>query len=295
MNNNNSSNLSNNQVRDLVKCEICGQEMQSLASHLFRKHNINTETYRQLYPGAKTLSDYLTREQSERVKGDKNPAYQHGGKFSPFSKNFVKGTENIEATKKRAAKTRLENGNNSTNIEYWLKKTDGDVEEAQKLLSERQTTFSLEKCIQKHGEEKGRRVWLDRQEKWHKNFKKSNFSKISQELFWSIADKLDSLEHIYFAQLDENKIKNDTGKNHELKLKLERVILPDFINTNTKKIIEFDGVYWHGKIGHGNKKRIENRDEILIDNGYTILHINEDDYKNNKQGTVDRCLNFLME
>ena len=32
---------------------------------------------------------------------------------------------------------------------------------------------------------------------------------------------------------------------------------------------------------------------ILSNDGYVILHINELDYKNDKQGTVEKCLNFL--
>ena len=37
-----------------------------------------------------------------------------------------------------------------------------------------------------------------------------------------------------------------SGNNNELRLRLnEKLILPDFIDTNLNKIIEFDGTYWH--------------------------------------------------
>jgi very-short-patch-repair endonuclease len=73
------------------------------------------------------------------------------------------------------------------------------------------------------------------------------------------------------------------------------MILPDFIDIEKKKIIEFDGTYWHGKIGHGNKEREEQRDQILINFGYTVLHMNESEYKNNKQSVIEKCINFLTQ
>lgn len=230
----------------------------------------------------------------DRVKGKNNPAFQHGGKYSPFSDKFIYAdtTDKTELVEK-VKQSKIENNSDTTKIEYWLKKTNGNVEEAEKLLSERQVTFSLEKCVIKYGYEKGRKVWLKRQEKWHSNYKKSNFSKISQELFWEICKELNSLEHIYFAELNENKEKDSSGINNELKLTLEKVILPDFIDLNQKKIIEFDGTYWHGKVGHGNKSREEERDNILLNNGYTIVHINENEFKNDKKGIIQKCIEFL--
>lgn len=91
----------------------------------------------------------------DSVKGDKNPAYQHGGKFSPFSDKFIHADKiDIPELYKQVAKTRSDNNNDITTIEYWLKKTEGNLDEAEKLLSERQSTFSLEKCIEKHGKKK---------------------------------------------------------------------------------------------------------------------------------------------
>ena len=266
--------------------------MKDLTSHIFRKHNIKAAQYKELYPNMPIRSDALLQKQSERTKGDKNPAYQHKGKYSPFSMNFIHGTENVEKTKRKAKENKTKNKDN-TQIEYWLKKTGGNLDEAEKLLSQRQSTFSLKSCIEKHGEKEGKQIWLNRQERWHKSYKKSNFSKISQELFWSVSKQINNLNDIYFAQLNENKEKDLSGTNHEIRLKLEKVVLPDFIDVKKRKIIEFDGTYWHGKVGHGNKEREIERDMLLSNDGYVILHINELDYKNDKQGTVEKCLNFL--
>ena len=279
-------------MNNSVTCQMCGQQMKELTSHIFRKHNIKAQEYRKLYPGSPIRCESLLQKQSERIKGDKNPGYQHDGKYSPFSLKYIHGTDNVEATKRKAKENKTKDKDN-TQIEYWLKKTSGNLDEAKKLLSQRQTTFSLKSCIEKHGEKEGKQIWLNRQERWHKSYKKSNFSKISQELFWSVSKQINNLNDIYFAQLNENKEKDLSGTNHEIRLKLEKVVLPDFIDVKKRKIIEFDGTYWHGKVGHGNKEREIERDMLLSNDGYVILHINELDYKNDKQGTVEKCLNFL--
>lgn len=234
--------------------------------------------------------------------GDKNPAFDHGGYYSPFSKKFV-GYKNLSEEEieqrvsdmaKEGQRKSKENGNLTTTKEYYIKRG-MDESEAIKALAERQTTFSLEICIKKHGVSKGKQIWLDRQAKWHKNFKHVNFSQVSQELFWHITESLISIESIYFAELSPEKLLDKTGKNHELRLKLEKSLMPDFIDVDTKKIIEFDGTYWHGEIGHGNKKRERQRDLILFQYGYNVLHISESDYRKNKQKVIDECLNFLTQ
>lgn len=272
--------------------------MKDLTSHIFRKHNIKATQYKEMYPNMPIRSDALLKLQSERISGAKNPAYQHGGKFSPFSEKFINGTHNVESTKKKAKENKQKLNKDTTKIEYWLEKTNGNVEEAQKLLSERQSTFSLNICIEKYGDETGREIWLNRQEKWHKSYKKSNFSKVSQGLFWEISKELDDLSNIYFAQLDENKQKDSSGVNHELRLKLEKLILPDFIDVKKGRIIEFDGTYWHevkNKKYEFDKNPDTIREKILIDNGYKVLRIKESDYKNDKNGTLQKCMNFLTQ
>ncbi len=112
----------------------------------------------------------------------KNPYYNHGGKFSPFSKNFV-GYENMtDEQKEDAAFNRAKKNNASivhtTSLEYWLNKGYSE-EEAKKKLSERQRTFTLEKCIEKYGEEEGKRIYEDRQRRWIRSL----YNRSEQEMF----------------------------------------------------------------------------------------------------------------
>ena len=142
---------------------------------------------------------------------------------------------------------------------------------------------------------------MDRQEKWKNSCKKTKcnkFSKVSQELFWKICNNLTEKNNIFFAELGEDKNPDYSGINNEYRLKTShRMLLPDFIDINLKKIIEFDGTYWHNahKIKNPNKLRDNVRDEILISSGYNVLHIKEEDYKNNPDECISKCLNFLNE
>ena len=275
---------------DYICCKECGFRSSELATHIISKHDMTVLEYKDKH----NVSTIKSQSSIDRVKGDKNPAYQHGGKYSAFSDRFIYAdTTDKEAVTSKAKLNKQLLNRDTTKLGYWLEHTGGDVQKAQMLLSERQTTFSLNICIDKYGDEAGRQVWLDRQEKWHNSYKKSNFSKISQELFWEIAEYLPTLSGIFFAQLNPDKNIDLSGTNNELRLKLCRVILPDFIDTKTRKIIEFDGTYWHGSVGRGNKEREDIRDSILENNNYSILHISESDYKNDKQGTIDKCTIFL--
>lgn len=282
-----------------VKCGICGHLSHDLTSHITRTHKFDINEYKNLY-GETRSSKYLS-ELSGRVKGEKNPAYNHGGKFSPFSEKFIYA-DKIDKNKliEKVSKSVKENGNNSTTMKYWLKRGFTE-EEAKENISERQRTFTFQKCIDKYGEEIGTEIWVNRQEKWQKSLRNSfsgGFSKISQELFWKIFEKLPDHSNIYFAELDENKKPDYSGKNHEYRLKLKtRIALPDFFDIKTKKIIEFDGVYWHEKKAttNSNKLREEKRDELLMNEDYKVLHIKELDYRNNPDKVVERCLSFLNE
>lgn len=56
--------------------------------------------------------------------------------------------------------------------EYWLNKGYTE-EEAKEKISNLQRTFTLEKCIEKHGEEEGLQIYNNRQKKWLESLHKS--------------------------------------------------------------------------------------------------------------------------
>jgi len=207
-------------------------------------------------------------------------------KIDETNKNFIK----------KGVETRMKNPENYKDIYktqkgYWLKRGYTE-EEALLKVKERQTTFSLDICIEKYGEVDGKKRWLERQHLWNTNYKKNNFSKISQKLFWSIYELLENKSDIYFATL-KNGVLDDSGCNNELRLKLScDVVSPDFIDVSQKKIIEFDGIYYHRNTPE-NAKRSKDRDDMLKFDNYLVLHINEKDYKENKEKVIKECIEFL--
>ena len=276
---------------DYMICNICAAKTGELGTHI-RLHGISSDDYKTKY----NLITLKNQKQIANVTGAKNPAYNHGGEFSPFSEKFIYAeSTDRTALVSRAARTRSDNDNETTRLGYWLKQTAGDVDSAEILLKNRQSTFSLTKCIEKHGDEIGHTVWKSRQEKWSKNFKKVNFSKISQILFNEIIQQLpDELKtSIYYATLDRPDMRKYKNKEYILDVG-KTYIRPDFICLDIGKIIEFDGDYWHSA-AKVNPIREANRDKMIIDAGMDVLHIREQDYKKNKEETVEKCIKFLTQ
>jgi very-short-patch-repair endonuclease len=203
----------------------------------------------------------------------------------------------------------------TTNIEYYLKNGFSE-EESLKLRTERQSTFSLEICVEKYGEIEGKNLWLNRQIKWLKtldsksdeekaeiNRKKLNgnsYSKISQELFWNLYNREENNELIKFKELNSEFYlrKNITWYAY------------DYVNMKSFKIIEFNGDFWHcnpedyeSNYLHRVKKIFANeiwdfdKEKISFANekGYNVLTIWESEYKKDKEATINKCINFLNE
>lgn len=283
---------------DYVKCEICGVATKSIFSHLQRHKDWSTEKYKLTYPNSLIISKNESKRLSFNRTGERNN--NHKSKttleqrqlISPFSKNFKK----YENDNDRDEFLKTFDIINPTQKKYWINK--GFSEEAAiKKVSERQKTFTLEKCIAKLGEVEGIIKWKARQLQWSNSYQKRSYSLISQELFKEIFKTLNKEQQFNcrFAQWDfENAKFIEKGRNFEQRLFCkDKLILPDFILGT--KIIEFDGEYWHNhnRQQSGNTIKDKIRDSYLIEAGYEVLHIPEKLYKQNKNNVIDTCLQFL--
>ena len=178
------------------------------------KHNIKTNYYNRvrlsaclqsqdckayfiiLYGYVKGMHIWKNKK-SNKMKGSNNPAYNHNGKYSALSVNFVQYnglTDNEKLTKISDLHSKMNtsrvNGKPSSNkIEFWTNKGLSE-EDANILLSERQSTFSLEKCIEKHGNEKGLFVFNERQKNWQETLN----SKSDKEIKLINSSKSSSLD-----------------------------------------------------------------------------------------------------
>lgn len=117
----------------------------------------------------------LMESKSSKLKGDKNPGYQHNGKLSPWSK---KSKFYSEESKQKAAENRSYN----TRVDYYLKSGLG-LCAAIIALKERQAVGHLDKFIKRYGETEGKKKWRERQIKWMNTlYSKTEEEKIKNQL-----------------------------------------------------------------------------------------------------------------
>ena len=113
--------------------------------------------------------------------------------------------------------------------------------------------------------------------------KANKYSKISQDLFWKIYNKLDNNDGVYFHDLNQEYVMRIPDKYQHK----NTVMMFDF--KQNMKIIEYNGNYWHSKPDD------EIRYSILRDIGYDVLIINSDEYNRNRkpQNIIKKCVKFL--
>lgn len=189
-------------------------------------------------------------------------------------------------------------------IEYFLNKG-YSLEESQELLKERQTTFTLEKCIIKHGLEKGTEIYNKRQKDWiRKVFNNNTCISTGRSM---ICDRFieDLILSINNKEITDNFLYGENEKfiYDNIKKQANRY---DLCYKN--KIIEFNGDFWHGnpKIFkpediHKVKKikcseiweNDERKNESAKEHGYEIYVIWDSEYVNNKEKIIENCKKFL--
>lgn len=300
-----------------LTCLECGwHAMNTLQKHLERIHSLTPIQYYAKHAVGKEAiyAPKLRACLSENVKGEKNPAYQHGGKLSPFSTKFHKyatadeAKAGISAVGQKVRTAQLDHGN--TKLKHYLNKG-LTVVEAEQALKNRQQTFTLEKCVERHGADEGLRVWQERQASWQttlnskpieeieainrRKIYKSGVSKISKELF---------------SHLDRDGARH-YGRDKELCIHLpgNKTAFIDFVFKH--KAIEFFGTYWHAdprkyqpdSLIYASKKRVyeaqaiwksdAERLQAIKDQGYDVLVIWEADYVADPAKTIQKCKNFL--
>lgn len=304
---------------DYVVCKECGLKASQMSKHVQTHHKLTPDEYYIKYSCDRSalMSQHYLNQLTKRALTN-NPAKDHGGKFSAHSPKFFKyqGLPEDEVAAKIAtvkAYTSLKRTEipSNTTIEYWLERTDGNLDEAKKLQSDRQRTFSLEKCIEKYGDEAGTKRWSDRQQKWSKSYTasggKSGISVIGTEF----ASKLPSGDGIFSALNNEASITiKMVASDGKL---IHRTIRPDYVDNNQRKVIEFHGDYFHANPAKYHEKQLirkqyKGKDALLAKDvwerdarkltglrqlGYKVHIVWENDYRNNPDTIIQECLQFL--
>lgn len=289
------------------------QEAEKMASEYRKSHSyMCIEYYERLYPG-KTREEYLKLRELKRCNrrdnsGVKNPGHRSRTTLlerrqrSPMCIEFYihkypqKSIQECEVLLKQhrdKIKSSHTPENTSTRVEYWMQKG-YSREDAQKLISERQKTFNLQKCITKYGEEEGRKRYKNRQIKWQKSlrdkFVAEGYNGIHQSKFAnSIIDVLEQ----YFPSIQREY--NIGAYSFDLCL--------------NKKLIEFNGDYWHMNpnifdptdVNKTSKKQASliwesdaNKIKEAQRQGYDVYVVWEQDYKKDPIGVISKCKEFLQ-
>jgi len=196
-----------------IECPVCGHRAEELGLHIKYVHNMHPKKFKELY----NMKSIKSQKLCDKMKGNKNPAYKHGGKYSPYSDNFIYADKiNKEELYTKNSISQKNNGNNQLTLKYWLKITNNDENLAKLLLSKRQSTFSLEKCISKHGRELGVQIWQERQENWQNSLKNKSIKEIEDinkrksnymgfRTLWNIPN--DNECKFYILDIGNNKLK----------------------------------------------------------------------------------------
>lgn len=207
-----------------------------------KRYNISLEEATQKVNNLKEVNAYsiewqmkrynITREEAaEKIRERKEKAKKTNNEKTEFERMSIsryryefwikkgftieeakqKAWEAIDKNRKIFERKRKENPEQykdsyNTHIEFYINKG-YSIEEAKVMLSERQRTFSLEKCIKKFGEIEGTKRYQERQEKWQDNLT----SKPTEEIKRINSLKSTNLENFirkYGKELGEEKYKS---------------------------------------------------------------------------------------
>jgi hypothetical protein len=203
----------------------------------------------------------------------------------------------------------------NTTIEYYIKKGYSE-DDSKNMLSSRQSTFSKDVCIEKYGLDFGLEIWKKRQNKWintmdsksdeekieinrKRLFNGSGYSKISQKLFWDIYESFPE-NNVHFEELNSEIIRYDKHNKRHYRY--------DYFDFTTKKVIEFNGDYWHCNpdkydenyihtVIKMDAKTIWDRElqkiEWIKNRNYNVLVVWESEYRKNPKQILQKCIDFL--
>lgn len=257
--------------------------------------------------GTRRWDEYIQKKKySNSLEGLKN---NHGEEWVEKKlKEFAKGSETLKELRKDEEYNEWFLSRQSTNVGYYIKQ--GMTEdEAKEALKQRQTTFNLEKCIERYGEEEGRKVWKERQDKWQETMtskppeeiERINKLKAQGGCVSTVSDMekkfIDLIEQIYGIDV-------------------ERQVLMFFETINSHRsfdgrykniLIEFQGSYWHcdprmyeANFFHPQKERTAEeiwdydscKHKLANENSYKVFIVWEKDCKEDIYKEVKRFEEF---
>jgi hypothetical protein len=286
-----------------AKQEISKQQQKSSKLVVNRK-SLSKDDMREKGMSEKEIMDFLSSKSHFSIQYWLKRGYNEQEAKLNISKIQKLNSENYIL--KRGLNPEKYFSSSTTRTEYW-EKQGYTYEQSVLKVSQRQKTFTLDICIEKYGEEEGRRRFSERQIKWNKSLTQNGnmrfgYSISSQKLFYDIL-KLEDINHhinIMFATKNEEyKIKTDTS-----------FYLYDYTDLKKMKIIEYNGDMYHANprtyveddFPHPFRKtltakQIWEKDKLKIEAannlGFQVLTIWDNDYRKSPEKVLENCIIFL--
>lgn len=304
-------------------CKLCNREfskINGLSKHLSHTHKVFPKQY----------YDEFIRQPNEGycvVCGNEVPFNRFGYHTKTCSKsceNLLKFPVTIEFWKDKGlsedeAKNKLseiqsknskkvKNRKSNTTLQYFL---DSGLSETDAIsaLKNRQSTRLKSKYIERYGEVDGIRKWKETNKKWskkiEKKYKNGEFSKAPKNKIF----KVTSTNELSLANELQEHIKTELlfGENQLRIFDGNLNYYYDICDLSSKKIIEYNGDYWHanprkykaneivrdGKTASELWEKDILKKELALKLGYKIFTIWEDEYVKNKDLCIKKCLAFL--
>lgn len=259
---------------DYVECKICGQRMKFFQQSHLNMHKISKEEYEAKYGKIKAYSD---KHIENHLKGENNGCHKSKTtekdrkERSPFSKSFWIKRGLSEEEYKKFIDNVCKNREYNTRLSFYTNRG-YSLEEAKIKLKERQS-------IGMGG----------------------SYSKVCEDF---IGNVIGSKRSKYLFGKREKRIsyKDESGK--------LRYFRYDLTSESTKKIIEFNGDFWHGNPKIVNledthpvinetfvniHKKDNFKKSLAEQHGYDVLVIWESDYILDKKNTIKRAKEFINE
>lgn len=296
---------------DYVECPVCSQHVKQITIKHAKMHGFNSlAELKEKYNLDKVTCVSIIESNS----GKNNPGYNHGGKYSKWSKNFIHGydSERHAEFSKEMSNFQKNNIDNKFRYEHWLREANGDEILANELYKNSQIR-NIDWFIGKYGEEEGKRRHRAKTEKWVKTIdsksveelqeinskkvrrSKHTYSKREKELFCILHEHFGELVS-QFSLPRENKDGKKKFYVYDIQYKY--------------KIIEFNGDFWHANPNiypetfidpytKRTQRQIIEKDidkkKIAEIHGYTVYTVWESDYITDKQKVIQECIDFLTK
>ena len=284
----------------------------------------------------KKSSEYLTKEwknikESGKTRGGWSKqhflelGYSEEDAEIEMKKRSQQREEKMAKYRERAKETGEYKLYKTTCVEYWLNKGYSE-EEARNELKRRQATNTLESYQKKYGEFDGLVKFKERNTKWslemEKRYHTGEYSRDSNKNGKGIINRNYSNSEKELALVLYNILLNNcdcfeymsisTGDNKQYFIFDDgRYYFYDimFRCGDNRKIIEFNGDYWHMNPVFYNKDDynvsidltageiwdiFEKKIDSARKNGFQVCVVWENDWKNNKEQVIDYCIKFLI-